>query len=54
MDIKPYAREQKSIHITERIADGILHKAPADSEGHRVQCKTLAAWSDITPIARNE
>jgi hypothetical protein len=36
----------------ERIADGILHKAPADfRRATAFNCKTFAAWSDIMPIA---
>jgi uncharacterized protein YdeI (YjbR/CyaY-like superfamily) len=37
------------------IADGIVHKAPADlRKAIGSNRKAFAAWSDITPIARNE
>lgn len=38
-----------------KIADGIVHKAPADlGKVIGANRKALSAWSDITPIARNE
>jgi uncharacterized protein YdeI (YjbR/CyaY-like superfamily) len=37
------------------IADGIVHKAPKDlGAALSSDAKALAAWDDITPIARNE
>jgi uncharacterized protein YdeI (YjbR/CyaY-like superfamily) len=38
-----------------KIAAGILHKIPADlREALTSDPRVLAAWEDITPIARNE
>jgi uncharacterized protein YdeI (YjbR/CyaY-like superfamily) len=37
------------------IAGGIVHKLPADLEAALLAApKALAAWADITPLARNE
>jgi uncharacterized protein YdeI (YjbR/CyaY-like superfamily) len=37
------------------IAAGVLHKVPADLRKDLTSdAKALAAWEDITPIARNE
>lgn len=37
------------------IADGVVHKAPADmTQAILSSPDALAAWDDITPIARNE
>jgi len=37
------------------IADGVVHKVPADLKKALLSHpKSLAAWEDITPLARNE
>lgn len=37
------------------IADGTVHKLPADlKQALSSNAKTLAAWADISPLARNE
>jgi uncharacterized protein YdeI (YjbR/CyaY-like superfamily) len=37
------------------IADGLVHKLPADLKAALLAApKALAAWRDITPLARNE
>lgn len=41
--------------MTNKISDGILHKVPDDlREAVLSSPEILAAWEDITPIARNE
>ena len=41
--------------MTKAIADGTVHKTPADFKKALVADKTvLSAWQDITPLARNE
>lgn len=41
--------------IKEEIADGTAHKLPADLRKALASApKALAAWEDITPLARNE
>lgn len=38
-----------------KISDGTIHKLPADLQKALVaNTKGLAAWNDITPLARNE
>ena len=38
-----------------RVATGVVHKVPADLRDALVSDpKVLAAWEDITPLARNE
>lgn len=38
-----------------KLADGTVHKLPADLQKALVaDNKALAAWNDITPLARNE
>lgn len=41
--------------IKSEIAEGVVHKLPADLKKALVSDpKALAAWEDITPLARNE
>ena len=41
--------------ITQEIAEGTVHKIPADLKKALVaNPKALAAWENITPLARNE
>ena len=40
---------------TVRISGGVVHNLPADlREAIASDAKALAAWEDITPLARNE
>lgn len=40
---------------SKRISSGVAHKLPADMKKALVSNKkTLLAWEDITPLARNE
>jgi uncharacterized protein YdeI (YjbR/CyaY-like superfamily) len=40
---------------TEQLPGGVVHALPADLESAlRADPKALAAWEDITPLARNE
>jgi hypothetical protein len=40
---------------TVRISGGVVHNLPADLQKAIVSdAKALAAWEDITPLARNE
>ena len=40
---------------TEKIAGGVVHELPADlRKALTASPKALAAWQDITPLARNE
>jgi uncharacterized protein YdeI (YjbR/CyaY-like superfamily) len=40
---------------TERVPGGVVHELPADLREALIADKTaLAAWKDITPLARNE
>jgi uncharacterized protein YdeI (YjbR/CyaY-like superfamily) len=48
---KPKALSGKKPHI----AEGVVHKVPADlRKALTSDSKALAAWDDITPLARNE
>ncbi len=39
----------------QKIADGVVHKTPADLKKALIaHSKALAAWETITPLARNE
>jgi hypothetical protein len=41
--------------MTKRISNGVAHELPADlREALSNDPKALAAWEDITPLARNE
>lgn len=41
--------------MTKSLSDGIAHKVPADlRKALLASPKAVAAWEDITPIARNE
>jgi hypothetical protein len=41
--------------FTKKLADGTVHKLPADMSGAILaDKKMLAIWEDITPLARNE
>jgi uncharacterized protein YdeI (YjbR/CyaY-like superfamily) len=41
--------------VTKPIADGVVHKAPADlRKALAASPAARAAWDDITPLARNE
>jgi uncharacterized protein YdeI (YjbR/CyaY-like superfamily) len=41
--------------VTEEIAGGVVHKLPSDlRQAITANPKMLAAWKDITPLARNE
>lgn len=38
-----------------KISNGVVHKVPADLRKELLSsAKVLAAWEDITPLARNE
>jgi uncharacterized protein YdeI (YjbR/CyaY-like superfamily) len=38
-----------------RLAQGTVHRLPADLRGNLLALpRALAAWSDVTPLARNE
>ncbi len=38
-----------------KISEGVVHKVPADFRKElSTRPKSLAAWEDITPLARNE
>lgn len=40
---------------TQKISEGVAHKLPADlRKALASDSKALAAWEDITPLARNE
>jgi hypothetical protein len=45
-----------TLHVTsKRVPGGVVHELPVDlREGLLASSKALAAWSDITPLARNE
>lgn len=57
-DLSPNQTLRAKEHFSmtgKKIADGIVHKAPADlGKVIGANRKALSAWSDITPIARNE
>jgi len=39
----------------QKIADGVVHKVPADLRKALISSPAaLAAWEDLTPLARNE
>ncbi len=41
--------------MTKKISDGTAHKLPTDLQKALLSApKALAAWEDITPLARNE
>ena len=41
--------------MTKEIAGGVVHKVPRDLQKVLISSKrTLVAWRDITPLARNE
>lgn len=41
--------------MAQKISEGVVHKLPADlKEALIADAKVLAAWEDITPLARNE
>lgn len=41
--------------MAQKIAEGVVHKLPADLRKALLSApKALAAWEDITPLARNE
>lgn len=41
--------------MTKKISGGVVHKLPADMKTALLaKSKALAAWEDITPLARNE
>jgi len=45
----------KPLKVKEDISTGIVHKVPPDfREVLASDAKALAAWEDITPLARNE
>jgi hypothetical protein len=56
---KPQASAGKRIILAamsgDRVPDGVVHKLPADLRQALIANSTaLAAWKDITPLARNE
>jgi uncharacterized protein YdeI (YjbR/CyaY-like superfamily) len=41
--------------VKKEIATGVVHKVPADlGTALRTNANVLAAWNDLTPLARNE
>ncbi|HEU5387313.1 MAG TPA: YdeI/OmpD-associated family protein [Streptosporangiaceae bacterium] len=48
-------RRHSNAAVSERVPGGVVHHLPADLRGALIASPTaLAAWRDITPLARNE
>jgi len=48
-------RRHSNAAVSERVPGGVVHDLPADLRGALIANPTaLAAWQDITPLARNE
>lgn len=48
-------RRHRNAAVSERVPGGVVHHLPADLRGALIANPTaLAAWRDITPLARNE